>query len=50
MCGIAGFSNPKADYTQNPGKWEDILSKMNRVQKHRGPDDEGSFLSSGCGL
>lgn len=50
MCGIAGFSNPKADYIQSPNKWEDILNEMNLVQKHRGPDDEGTFLSSGCGL
>ena len=23
---------------------------MNQVQKHRGPDDQGTFLENGCGL
>ena len=23
---------------------------MNRIQKHRGPDDEGIYLTDGCGL
>ena len=27
-----------------------ILKKMNEVQRHRGPDDEGIFLENGCAL
>lgn len=50
MCGIAGFCNFTADYTSNAGKWREILDNMRAVQKHRGPDEEGSFLSSHCGL
>ncbi len=50
MCGIAGFSEPGFDYTQSPSEWQPILARMNRVQKHRGPDDEGVYLQKGCGL
>lgn len=50
MCGIAGFSNPKEDYFRTRKRWEDILKTMNRVQKHRGPDDEGIYLDHNCGL
>lgn len=50
MCGIAGFSSPKADYLQNPQSYKNILDNMNQVQKHRGPDDEGTFLARRCGL
>lgn len=50
MCGIAGFFNPKADYTEQKQKWNHILEEMNRLQKRRGPDDEGTYLSPLCGL
>lgn len=50
MCGIAGFYNPTTDYTIEKSKWQHILNDMNRVQKHRGPDDEGTYLSRLCGL
>ncbi len=50
MCGIAGFYNPTADYTAQKEKWQQILEEMNRAQKHRGPDDEGTYLSPLCGL
>ena len=50
MCGIAGFYSPDADYTREKGRWQHILDKMNRAQKHRGPDDEGTYLSPLCGL
>lgn len=50
MCGIAGFYHPYGDYTTEMQRWKDILSDMNRVLKHRGPDDEGTFLSPLCGL
>ncbi len=44
MCGIAGFSNPMADYTKDYGKWQKILDKMKQALSHRGPDDAGDFL------
>lgn len=50
MCGIAGFSNPEYDYTKEETKWTHLLKKMNLVQQHRGPDEEGTYLSKGCGL
>ncbi len=50
MCGIAGFCNFSVNYATTPDKWTKILEKMNRQQKHRGPDDNGTFLHSHCGL
>lgn len=50
MCGIAGFSNFMADYEATPDKWIGVLKEMNAVQKHRGPDDDGTFLHPHCGL
>lgn len=50
MCGIAGFSHPGFDYLESREKNIEILKCMNRVQKHRGPDDDGTFLGKGCGL
>ena len=50
MCGIAGFYNPKMLYTKERERWNEILNHMNRIQKHRGPDDEGIYLTDGCGL
>ncbi len=50
MCGIAGFYNPDTDYTSQKEKWQHILEKMNKAQKRRGPDDEGTYLSPLCGL
>lgn len=50
MCGIAGFYNPDFDYTMEKSKWQHVLEDMNRAQKRRGPDDEGTYLSPLCGL
>lgn len=50
MCGIAGFSDFSINYAATPDKWTNVLEKMNQVQKHRGPDDEGIFLHPHCGL
>lgn len=50
MCGIAGFFNPKRDYTREKMKWLPVLERMNKVQKHRGPDEDGTYLSSACGF
>lgn len=50
MCGIAGYSNPYSQYLSEEEKWSRILERMNGVQKHRGPDDEGIYLTDCCGL
>lgn len=50
MCGIAGFSNFNQDYTRERKKWHEVLDKMNRVQKHRGPDGEGIYLNKNIGF
>ncbi len=31
-------------------KWLPVLERMNKVQKHRGPDQDGTYLSSSCGF
>ncbi len=50
MCGITGFCNIKADYTKAHGKWLDTLLAMRQKLAHRGPDDEGDYLSSQIGM
>lgn len=50
MCGIGGFCDYTIDYRNSEPVWFEILNKMNRAQKHRGPDEEGMQLSSHCGL
>ena len=50
MCGIAGFCSFTADYKEHGEYWRNQLSLMNAVQKHRGPDEEGIYLSALCGL
>lgn len=50
MCGIAGFSAPGRDLTTKEEYYKNILNTMNQVQKHRGPDEEGVYLSTRCGL
>lgn len=50
MCGITGFCNIKADYTKAYGKWLDTLLAMRQKLVHRGPDDEGDYLSSQIGM
>lgn len=50
MCGIAGFCNGEIDYKREGENWENVLEKMNTVQQHRGPDEEGIYLSRHCGL
>lgn len=50
MSGIAGFCNPRRAYTNELGKWNEILIGMNQVLRHRGPDGDGIYLRDGCGL
>lgn len=48
MCGISGFFAP--NLRQKEDSCRELLYKMNQVLKHRGPDDEGIYLSGECGL
>lgn len=50
MCGIAGFANFTREYLPDSVKWRKVLEDMNRVQKYRGPDEDGIFLASHCGM
>ena len=40
ICGIVNFDNRRIS--------EEILKKMTRVIKHRGPDDEGYYINAKC--
>ena len=50
MCGIAGFFNPKKNYTEQKAYYTKILEDMYSVQRHRGPDDCGTYLTSNAGF
>ena len=50
MCGIAGFCNPYQDLETEAFKWSSTLERMNHVQKHRGPNEDGTLLTKHCGL
>lgn len=50
MCGIAGFFNPKKNYTEQKSYYTKILEDMYSVQRHRGPDDCGTYLTEHVGL
>ena len=48
MCGISGFC--AFDRDLGGPEWSRALREMNRTLAHRGPDDQGSYLSPHCGL
>lgn len=50
MCGIAGFCSFKEDYLKNSIKWNNVLDKMKEKIKHRGPDENGVFLTEHSGF
>lgn len=50
MCGIAGFYHKEEDYRERAEYYRSLLTAMHRVLWHRGPDDEGIYLSNHCGL
>ena len=50
MCGIAGFFAPERNLMEERDYWVGQLDNMRRVQKHRGPDDEGLYLSEHCAI
>lgn len=50
MCSISGFYNFNGSYKKYPDYYKNLLDNMNKVLKHRGPDDSGVFLDDKCGL
>lgn len=50
MCGIGGFYHPHTDYDKHPEYYRTILENMNKIQRHRGPDDSGISLTAHFGL
>ena len=48
MCGIAGFVNDRDAPTAR--ERELVLDEMCQVIKHRGPDDQGTFIADGVAL
>ena len=46
MCGVCGIIN-KLHVT---AKEEKLIEKMNEIQKHRGPDDEGIYIKKRIAL
>lgn len=50
MCGIAGYFNPKKNYSDNPKSNFKILGNMLKSMKMRGPDDDGVSIIGSCCL
>ncbi|MBQ8923765.1 MAG: asparagine synthase (glutamine-hydrolyzing) [Lachnospiraceae bacterium] len=48
MCGIAGFFNPKIDFSDNLKSNINILNNMIKSMKMRGPDDDGYSIINHC--
>jgi asparagine synthase (glutamine-hydrolysing) len=44
MCGISGF------FSKSSNKFDDIITKMNFAQAHRGPDDTGYWWDKNAGI
>lgn len=45
MCGIAGFFNAYADYNARHQQTKNVIETMNKQLVHRGPDDNGIYIS-----
>ena len=53
MCGIAGFVEHDTTGHHLLRSTEDrvaVLDRMCRVIRHRGPDDQGTFMSGGVAI
>lgn len=50
MCGISGFLTPGRDLAARTEECRKLLQNMNKVLKHRGPDEDGTCLLGECGL
>ena len=50
MCGIAGYYNPKINFSDNPKNNINILNNMIKTMKMRGPDEDGYSVIGNCCL
>jgi len=50
MCGIAGFCDFHADFTQDRDRWLGTLVAMREAVAHRGKDQNGEFLDRNVGF
>ena len=50
MCGISGIYRRVGGMKQEERYYRNALLAMNKVQRHRGPDEEGIYVSDACGL
>src|SRR6266567_2954644 len=51
MCGVAGFVEPPDVATPfHPDTACDLIQRMCDVIRHRGPDDQGTFIDAGVAL
>lgn len=50
MCAISGFYNHSVNYKECSGFYLTILERMQKAQRHRGPDGNGCFLDRHSGL
>jgi len=48
VCGIAGFLNTSRD--QPPDELERVVRRMSNSLRHRGPDDEGTWVDAEAGV
>lgn len=50
MCAITGFCRPNSKKFIDFAKWRKVLNSMNEALRHRGPNNNGTFLQFDCGL
>ncbi|MBR6771565.1 MAG: asparagine synthase (glutamine-hydrolyzing) [Lachnospiraceae bacterium] len=50
MCGISGIYHAFGDMREKGEIYRKALKEMNESIRHRGPDEEGIYLRSRCGL
>ena len=50
MCGIAGFFHPEQHYLAKESYYKSILTNMTKRLFHRGPDEQGVYLTEHVGL
>jgi asparagine synthase (glutamine-hydrolysing) len=50
MCGIAGYCNIHQNYLSKKAYFEQLLRDMSTRLRHRGPDEQGIYLSDHVGF
>ena len=50
MCGIAGFFQTNGDFTNRREYYTALLYEMESCLRHRGPDENGTYLNANFGL